>query len=132
MSGILLNFSGHALSRDALTILSNQYDDIIGIPYFEFDFAGDTQGQLTALIDTIPLHLDGSRPITIIPPGQSTLAILLVSFIHGMIGHFPRLCYLEASGSGIYLPRFEYEIAAQTVRSAGRKYRAKLLRETDD
>ncbi|HDR8859214.1 TPA: hypothetical protein QDA74_003712 [Burkholderia territorii] len=132
MSGILINFSGHALSRDAQNILSSQYDEIIDTPYFEFDFSGDTQSQLSDLIDTIPITLDGSRPIAIIPPGQSTLAILLVSFIHGMIGHFPRLCYLEVSESGVYLPRFEYQIAVQAVRSAGRKYRSKMLRDTSN
>jgi len=42
---------------------------------------------------------------------------------HGILGHFPRLCYLGESSSGLFLPRAEFEINAQRIRGGGRRFR---------
>ncbi|MCT4497656.1 CRISPR-associated protein Csx15 [Pseudomonas sivasensis] len=126
MSGILLNFSGHALSVAAEKILSDTYDSIFTPELIDFDFDGDAGDQLKDIFSLIPFKIDGSEPLTIIPPGQSTLAILLVGFMHGVIGHFPKLCFLKVNEEGLYLPKMEYEVLVQSVRSEGRKFRSEL------
>jgi len=127
MTGVLLNFSGHPLCQEAASILEKRFEKIVNSKPIEFDFAADVEAQLTRVIHDIPYKLDGSRPITVIPPGQATLAILLVSYLHGIVGHFPSLCYLEARPDGLYLPKVEYVLSVQSVRSAGRKWRAAMF-----
>lgn len=128
MRNVIINFSGHALSPEATSLLSQRYDVVISANPIEFDFSGEVESQLAEALISFGEMLDGSRAITIIPPGQATLAVLLVGFIHGMIGHFPKLCYLEVSQAGVYLPKVEYEIPVQGIRAAGRQFRSQLLR----
>jgi hypothetical protein len=125
MKRILVNYSGHPLSREASRALAPDFDELIQPEPFHFDFLGDANEQLGAIATKTLASLDPESVLTIIPPGQSTLAILLVSFIHGLIGHFPRLCYLELNESGMYMPRTEYQINTQEVRLAGRFFRMK-------
>lgn len=127
MTGVLVNFSGHPLCHEATLILSDRFEKIVNSKPVEFDFSSNVEAQLTQIIQDISYKLDGSRPITIIPPGQSTLAVLLVSYLHGIIGHFPSLCYLEVSADGLYLPKVEYVMSVQSVRSAGRKWRSAMF-----
>lgn len=129
MNGVLLNFSGHPLNELARKELASEYDAVFTPAVLEFDFHTDPVPQLSRVLDTIPVTLDGSLPVTIIPPGQSTVAVLLFTFLHGMLGHFPRLCYLEMAKSGVYLPHAEYEITLHTVRMAGRAYRSRRERD---
>lgn len=126
-NGILINFSGHALSRDAIDSLSEKYKEIIQAAPINFDFTDCVEEQLENLIISLGCQIDGTQPITIIPPGQSTLSILLVTYLHGLMGNFPAICYLELSDSGIYLPKMEFSINSNHVRSAGRKFRAKVF-----
>jgi hypothetical protein len=126
-NGILINFSGHALSQDAIDSLSEQYKEIIQAAPINFDFTDRVEEQLENLIVSLSCQIDGTQPITIIPPGQSTLSILLVTYLHGLMGNFPAICYLELSDSGIYLPKMEFSINSNHVRSAGRKFRAKVF-----
>ena len=128
MSSILINFSGHTLCKDAVEILTKKYELIINSDPIVFDFDGEIDVQISDVFMRIPHVLDGSVPLAIIPPGQSTLAILLVSYLHGIIGHFPLICYLQMSENGLYLPRAEYTISPQFIRTSGRKYRTTMFK----
>jgi hypothetical protein len=125
--GILINFSGHQLSRDAIDHLSNHYEEIVQAAPINFVFADSVEDQLENLVISLRCQIDGTKPVTIIPPGQSTLSILLITYLHGLMGHFPAICYLELSDSGVYLPKMEFSINSNHVRSAGRKFRAKVF-----
>lgn len=127
MVGVLINFSGHMLSEEAGLLLAERFEKIINSKPIEFNFTGDVEEQLKEIFRGIPYTLDGSRPVTIIPPGQATFAILLVSYLHGIMGHFPSLCYLEVGLNGLYLPKVEYVMNIQSVRSTGRKWRAEIF-----
>ena len=125
MRRIIVNYSGHLLSKEASVSLGSAFDEIIQPDPFHFDFTADANEQLGVIVARTLESLDSESVLTIIPPGQSTLAILLVSFIHGLIGHFPRLCYLELNESGMYMPLTEFHISTQNVRTAGRFFRMK-------
>lgn len=126
MKSILINFSGHKLSHEAQKELQLNFNTIIDTRPIEIKFDDYVEQQITSIINELPIKIDGSSPITIIPPGQATFAILLVSYLHGLMGHFPNLCYLERSSKGIYLPRTEYVVQPHEIRSAGRKFRSSL------
>ncbi|QDG56059.1 CRISPR-associated protein Csx15 [Pseudomonas sp. NIBRBAC000502773] len=123
MTGQIINFSGHRLSTEAEAVLALHFEKVIDGQWPEFDFNLPITAQIQSALSVLPATLDGTKAVTIIPPGQSTLAVLLVSFLHGLLGHFPRICYLELSSSGLYLPRFETGISAQETRLAGRRFR---------
>lgn len=126
MSGsVVINFSGHSLSSSAKKILEGSYDTVLQATPIEFDFAADPEPQLESIISELPFKLDGTFPLTIVPPGQATLAILLTTYIHGLTGHFPGVCYLERGSGGVFVPRVEFEIDINRIRSAGRRYRAR-------
>lgn len=123
MKSVLINFSGHPLSEEARDELSIVYSRIIESIPVDLIFDSSVESQIEKIIADLPVKVDGSFALSIIPPGQATFSILLVSYLHGLIGHFPNLCYLERSSSGVYLPKVEYEVQPQKIRSAGRKFR---------
>jgi len=125
--GVLINFSGHQLSQEAVDFLSEHYEEIIQAAPIDFDFTDSIEEQLENSIINLCCSIDGARPVTIIPPGQSTLSILLMVYLHGIMGHFPAICYLELSDSGVYLPKVEFSINLNGVRSAGRRVRVKVF-----
>lgn len=125
MKGVILNFSGHKLCGEAKIALGLRFEKIIDVDWPEFDFNGCIASQVEAAICALPINVDGTIPITIIAPGQSTLAILLVSFLHGLLGHFPQICYLERNNFGLYLPKLQNDINSQDIRLAGRRLRLK-------
>lgn len=126
MSGsVVINFSGHPLSTEAKEILEGVYDTVLQAIPIEFDFATDPEPQLESVVSALPLKMDGTFPLSIIPPGQATLSILLTTYIHGLTGHFPGVCYLERGNGGMFVPRVEFEIDINRIRSAGRRYRAR-------
>lgn len=126
-SGLLINFSGHPLSPEALERFSRHYDEVVQARPITFDFSGPIEEQLEELVASLRCSIDGTRPITVIPPGQSTLSVLLVTYMHGLMGHFPAICYLELSDAGVYLPKAEFSINSNHVRAAGRRFRAKVF-----
>lgn len=124
-SGIIINFSGHPLSREAFLALSEHFEEVIQAAPISFDFTGSVERQLEDIVVGLRCKIDGTKSVTIIPPGQSTLSILLITYLHGLMGHFPAICYLELSDSGIYLPKIEFSINSNHVRSAGRNFRTR-------
>ncbi len=123
MNSILINISGHSLNSQARQALENIHDCVIDANPIEIEFNESIEEQIINFVKRIPVTIDGSSSITIIPPGQSTFAIIIVSYLHGLIGHFPNICYLERTASGIYAPKIEYTINPQNIRVAGRKIR---------
>lgn len=123
MRSLLVNFSGHPLNEQAKHVLLNTFDRVIESQPVDIAFDSDIGSQLESIIKRLGVKIDGSSSVVIIPPGQSTFAILLVSYLHGLIGHFPNICYLERIGDGLYMPRIEYEVQPQQIRTAGRKFR---------
>lgn len=126
MKSAVINFSGHALCAETDQILQNRYDILVNTAPYDFDFEAAVEIQLEEMLKDVNCPLNGTVSLTIIPPGQSTLAVLLVSYLHGLTGHFPKMCYLEMSEDGLYIPKVEYDINVQDIRSAGRKYRRVL------
>lgn len=123
-TSIAINFSGHPLCQETIAILTRKYGKVINASPINFDFSKNVEEQILDYINKIGIKIDGTVPITIIPPGQSTLAIILVAYIHGLTGNFPSICYLELSDDGRYLPKAELYINSNKIRSAGRKYRS--------
>lgn len=123
MKKIIVNFSGHTLCTEAQDSFNKYYDNVINPEPINFDFGKDVEEQLKNVISMVLDILDADTALTIIPPGQSTLSILVISYIHGIIGHFPKICYLELGKNGLYLPKTEYEIDVQNIRMAGRMFR---------
>lgn len=123
MNSILLNISGHPLNSQTRQALEKIHDCVIDANPIEIEFNGSIEEQIINFVEKIPVTIDGSSSITIIPPGQSTFAIILVSYLHGLIGHFPNICYLERTANGIYAPKLEYAINPQNIRVAGRRIR---------
>jgi len=123
MKKILVNYSGHPLSQNAKNALVKKYDVIYESDAIFFDFSADANIQLENIAKNTLHDVNADSTLTIIPPGQPTLAILLISYIHGLLGHFPNLCYLELGQNGMYLPKSEYEFVTQNTRTAGRLFR---------
>lgn len=123
MRSLLLNFSGHPLNQHARNDLAQRFDRVIDAPIVEITFDDSIATQIERIVCGSKIRIDGSFSLTIIPPGQSTFAILLVSYLHGLIGHFPNICYLERSPEGLYMPRVEYQIQPHEIRGLGRKFR---------
>lgn len=126
MKNVIINFSGHTLCSETIQILNTKYDVVYNCEPVNFNFSKEVDVQLQEIISNIEIKIDGSFSLTIIPPGQSTFAILLVSYLHGITGHFPKICYLEMNEDGFYIPKSEFQINVQNVRSKGRLYRSSI------
>lgn len=124
----LLSIFPGPLSHDAIQFLSDYYEEVIQAEPINFDFANPAEEQLESLLTNLPCTIDGTKPVTVIPPGQSTLSILLITYLHGIMGHFPAICYLELSDSGVYLPKVEFSTNSNHLRTAGRKFRARFFK----
>jgi len=129
MSAVLISFSGHKLSNEALDKLKEEYEIIeeVFVPYI--DFEQDIESQLESVANQVKFKLDGSRTITLIIPGHSTLSALLYVFIYGIIGHPPDLLLLQEDDSGNYLPYKKYK--GREIKKTGRLLREKLLKRND-
>lgn len=123
MNGVLLNFSGHGLSVETKNELLQRFEEIEDIPFFEIDFSGDVEIQLKRILNEVKTPLDGSVPISFIPPGQATMSILLIVFLYGLLGYFPGICLLEAKNSGNYAPTNVFFVDGHQLRKAGRMFR---------
>lgn len=122
MSKVLISFSGHKLADEARSMFEKEYEVIeeIFIPFI--DFEKEIHHQLTELTKKINFKLDGSRTITLIMPGHSTLSALIYNFIFGLTGHPPDIYMLREDDNGIYMPFKSFK--GREIKKAGR-----LLRE---
>lgn len=123
MNKTLLNLSGHPLSQPAIDQVEKEYDRIVNSDSIHIDFTKCIEEQVKNFISTIDLKIDGSFPLTIIPPGQSTIAIVTIAYIHGLTGFFPKICYLGQNKDGVYVPVQKVTINIQDIRLFARNYR---------
>ena len=126
MSKVLLNFSGHTLSKEAKKELVKKFDKIESLFFDNINVSEDIDKQLKRILDKVKSPLDGSIPITIIPPGHSILAILLMSYLHAALGHFPNMCMLDLANQGVYLPCNIFYSNVNKLRTSGRIFRQEL------
>jgi hypothetical protein len=126
MTNALLNFSGHRLSEEAAGILEKRFSHIEEVRFQDIDFSGSVEDQVKELVQKARTPLDGSVPVSIIPPGHSTLSILLLVFLHGLLGYFPGICMLEARSPGKFLPTNVFHVDVNDLRNAGRAFRQEL------
>ena len=122
----LLNFSSHALSDKAKVMLGAQFQIIEEIFFDHVDFQTEIKDQLEQVLLKVNCPLDGSIPITIIVPGQATVAVLLISYLSGIIGHIPNICLLEMDKDGFYIPTNIFFFNGNQLRSDGRKFRQEM------
>lgn len=120
MTKILLNLSGHPLSKEATNKFEHDYTLIVSAAEYHIDFEKDINSQIKKLIESLNIIIDGSQSITVIPPGHSILAILTITYIHGLIGFFPRICYMDLNDDDIYVPKKEFTIKLQDIRKTAR------------
>lgn len=128
----LINFSGHPLSQVATEDLMERFSTIETVPIPSFDFSCDVDLQLRELIGTVKTKLDGSLPVSVILPGHSTLAVLLVIFLHGLLGHFPPMCLMLPTSDGVYRPSSIFYVDAHGLRSQAREVRQDMIRSLLD
>lgn len=121
MARVLISFSGHKLSIEALRHYESEFDIIeeIVIPMINFD--EQIEPQLEQLINQIKYNLDGSQNITIIVPGHSNLSSMLYVFIFGLIGHPPDIYLMRENEEGLYMP-FK-KVKGRDIKKAGRQLR---------
>jgi len=124
MSKILISFSGHKLSEEAIKELKSEYGVIeeVFIPFI--DFEKEIEEQLIQIIGKVNYKIDGSRNITIVVPGHSNLSAILFNFLFGLIGHPPDILMFRESEDGNYLP-FK-KIKGRDLKKAGRLLREKM------
>lgn len=128
MAKIFLNISGHPLSVTAQRILDSEYDVVETLPVPEIDFSQSVETQLRNIFSQTEVLLDGSNPITIVLPGHATIAVLVLIYLHGLLGHYPSICLLEER-RGEYVPTNLFSIDAQRLRMSGRAFRQELIRD---
>lgn len=129
MKTILLNISGHRLSEQVLNELSKEYSEIENIDFANIDFSENLEVQIKNLFINSETKLDGSVPVTIIPPGQSTFAILLYSYLHGILGYPPNICYLEADQNNYFIPKTIFKINLNNIKTLGRTFRQEIWKK---
>ena len=129
MSKVLLNFSNHSLSKEAELVLLKRFDKIETIMFETIDFSSDMTKLIQTILKDVDSKLDGTVSITIIPPGHSTFAMLLVIYLFGLLGFFPDICMLDISDEGIFLPKNIFYINGNKLRFAGKSFRQELWKK---
>jgi len=98
---IVLNFSGHILSEEAIAQLP---DKPIGSVLLNVDFSKDIVEQIRDAFDKIDYDFNTPEQIAIVPPGLGSLASIIVAEIQGRTGQLPRIIVLSRDeNKGIFL-----------------------------
>lgn len=126
MNNILLNISGHPLSEKAIYELKKEFTEIEDIQISNIDFSSSIELQIKNIFSDCKSKIDGSIPLTIIPPWQSTFAILIFSYLHGLIGYPPNICYLEANTDNIFSPKTVFKFNLNKIKNSGRSFRQEV------
>lgn len=124
---LILNFS-HPLTTDhqaqITALASTTIDEIRTIPV-QIEQTQPLEPQIRAIVDAIQLTSEEwqTRPLLINPPGYAPAAFVLLSELHGRIGHFPALIRLRPKPG----PVTTYEVAElldlQAIRERARQCR---------
>ncbi len=123
----LINMSGHSLVPSAIKKL----EEMFGIRRHQIYDINPGDAKLDKLVEHSQklvkeaYEIIGDNLLTghylIIPPGFSPLSLCLVSFLHGLAGHFPLIVVLGKEGRD-YLPKSIIDL--QTIRDEARKLRS--------
>jgi len=100
----IINFSGHALSERATSQLEEKFGDInIETVKISLSRRRPLFSQIIEIMLKLKTNLnDGSQPITVLP-GMSIASSLVLSYIHGASGMFPKVIeLLRSDSSGAY------------------------------
>lgn len=124
---VLLNFTHPLTARQ-----SWQIEMMAGAPIEEVRHANvqinqeeRLEPQIVALVDAMGLSSEEwqTRPLLVNPPGYAPAAFVLLTELHGRMGHFPSLIRLRPKPG----PIPDYEVAEllnlQTVRESARERR---------
>lgn len=87
---IIINFTGHKLSKFVLERFDNEFKDykIVDQPV-HVDLSGDVKKQIFKVVENIQVYLLGDDGVAVILPPISYVAVILVSLLHGSLGNFP-------------------------------------------
>ena len=132
MNQLLLNISGHSLSESAIKEFENKYDAIETIPFDEVDFSLPIEPQIDRILAAAKSPLDGSCAVTVVLPGQSTLAVAVFIYLHGMLGFFPDIYLLQPSADGVFMPSSLLSVDSRQLRMKGRALRQTIIRNKND
>jgi len=91
----IVNF-GHPFSEEALSQLRKLGKEELKIQSIKvsIELHQDLEAQVSKLVDQISFPLDGTEPLTLVPPGLSVISAMLMAEIHGRTGVFPRVIHL--------------------------------------
>ena len=122
----LINMSGHQLLKPAIDELEEKY----GIKRHQIYDINPGDAKLDKLVEHSQMLVEKiyekigenlpNGQYLIIPPGFSPLSLCLVSFLHGLAGHFPLIVVMGKEGK-VYLPKNIVDL--QIIRDESRKMR---------
>ena len=99
---ILINFSGHPLTEQQQTAVSQQKNhpitQLIDVqPHF--DQQRPFAPQIAAMLDELPLTTAQWQQLRtlIVPPGHAPATAVLLAELHGRLGYFPELVRIRPS-----------------------------------
>jgi transcriptional regulator with XRE-family HTH domain len=122
---LVLNFT-HPLTAQQQTQIEQlagaSIENIITIPTLIIE-EEPLEPQITRLIDAVDqfTHDWHKRHILINPPGYAPAALLLLTEIHGRIGHFPTLIRMRPQHGSVTTYEVIELLNLQTIRDAARK-----------
>jgi hypothetical protein len=122
---IVLNFAHHLTMQHQTQIeeLSNTtIENIISISTL-INEVEPLEPQIASLIEAVDqsIHDWHKRDILLNPPGYTPAAILLLTEIHGRIGHFPTLIRMRPKHTSVTTYEVIQLLNLQTIRDAARK-----------
>jgi hypothetical protein len=125
---ILLNFA-HPLTAEHLVqikaLVGQTPDRVYDVP-FQIDHAGSLAEQVVALADAVGLSPNEwqTLPLLVNPPGYAPAAVALLAELHGRMGHFPSVLWVQPVENSTPSRFYVAEVLnLQAIRDAARKSR---------
>lgn len=96
----IFNFSGHPLTPETRIALQEKLSEEIFVidSKVHIDFRENIYTQIKDLIAPYKTEMTKGKML-IIPPSMNTIAVLLISYVHGVIGMFPSIITLKMTGT---------------------------------
>lgn len=123
---VLINLSGHPLSDNARKRVKKYQIVNVDVPTIALDtLEGLVQGvqqmlaPLTGDNDVVTALKTGAYEI--VPPGASSVALVTITILHAISGHFPKLRYFYRNADGEFVLSDTLDL--QTLRTDARDSR---------
>lgn len=100
----VINFSGHNLSEQAAVQLEQKFDDAVVVETVKISLYRKKPlfSQISNVMQNLTTVLNnGAQPVVILP-GLPIAAALILSYIHGVSGRFPKVIELLRNMDNIY------------------------------